>query len=112
MRLPRMTTRRWILAAACVVVLMVLGRETVWLRGIAHTHRQKAAGFATVERDNRTAADAMEACAQVRKQMGGRTAYWELHRFAVVDYIRRFLITVPAALWSGYRLLQWAGVAS
>jgi len=23
-----------------------------------------------------------------------------------------FLITVPAALWSGYRLLQWAGVAS
>ena len=23
-----------------------------------------------------------------------------------------FLITLPAALWSGYRLLQWAGVAS
>ena len=23
-----------------------------------------------------------------------------------------FLITVPAAFWSGYRLLQWAGVAS
>jgi hypothetical protein len=88
MRLPRMTTRRWIVAAPGVALLMFLGRETARLRRIAHPHRQKAAGFATLERDIRAAADAMEACAQVQKTTGGGTAYWELHRFAVVDYIR------------------------
>ncbi len=82
-------TIRWLMAVIAVIaVLVYAGQTVVRLRVLARAYRQKAAEFAAIERDIRATADAIELCAENAKAIGGSKPYWELHRFAVVDYIR------------------------
>jgi hypothetical protein len=106
----RFTIRSMMALVAAAAILVFLGQEITRLRLIARVRRQRAAELARTEKEVRAAADAMEACAKNAEVASGRRAYWELHRFAVVDYARAEHCNIIILKYERYSTLPWLSV--
>jgi hypothetical protein len=93
-----------------VAILVVADLKIRQFSLVAGDRRQRATEFARIETEIRATADAMETCA-VARMSGGRAAYWELHRIALVYLVRADHNRALATKYDRAASQPWAGIS-